>query len=98
MSADNWTDCPRCTAKASERIVDLARQLTEGYGVLPLDEFDALRDEVKRGPQLEETFRENYEFYGAPEGTIVADYSGWCVVCGLKADFKYRHDFWSEHD
>lgn len=94
MSADNWTTCPRCTEKEYQRIADLELRVSEGYGVLPLEEFDALREEVRIGPRLEETFRENYDFYGADEGLITASYSGWCTACTLSAKFKYEYRFW----
>lgn len=44
-------------------------------------------------PYKFETFREDYEIYGAEDGTIVVDYSGWCQVCHIGLDFNTHHQF-----
>lgn len=95
MSASNWARCPRCTeqAEADFRARDAAIQAS--YGQVPVHEFDAARRDLaadraafERRP---ETFREDYEIYGAAEGEIVVDYSGHCEKCGLGLDFKDTH-------
>jgi hypothetical protein len=94
MSADNWDTCPRCRQKELDRLGGLSQRVSEGYGELPLDEFDALRAELAKGPEYKQTFREDYEFYGAEEGTIEVSYSGHCTVCDLDCSFKESHPFW----
>ncbi len=95
MSADNWAVCPRCRQKELDRLGELSQQVSEGYGKLPLDEFDALRVKLAEGPDFKSTFREDYEFYGAEEGTIEYAYSGHCSDCSLSVEFKGEHPFWS---
>lgn len=94
MSADNWTTCPQCRQKELDRLGELSRQVSEGYGVLPIKKFDALRADLAKGEQLKETFREDYEFYGADEGTVEWAYSGHCTVCPLEVSFKGERQFY----
>lgn len=66
------------------------------YGSLPVEEFDAKRVALKT-PEPEDfrTLREDYEFYGAEEGEVQADYSGSCSACGLGVELKAHKRFWS---
>lgn len=93
MSADNWTTCPRCKRRAEEADRKHAAKVAEAYGKVPLDEWDRMRAEpVPEGTsELQELFREDYEFYGAEDGEVVADYSGSCAACGLSIHFTHRH-------
>jgi len=63
---------------------------------MPVDEFDAMRSSYEKAaaaPQPE-TFREDYEFYGASEGVLHISYSGHCGVCGLSPSFEHVLPFW----
>lgn len=93
MSADNWAVCPRCRKREEARIADLQRRATEAYGQLPVDEFDALRAEAAKGIDLQKlcTFREDYEIWGADDGTVRVNYSGECQACGLDLHFEHEH-------
>jgi hypothetical protein len=93
MSADNWATCPCC---AKRREVDLAHresQLKASYGHVPLADFDAAREQLAndQATGIEATFREDYEFYGAEDGVVVASYTGGCTKCGLTLKFKHEH-------
>lgn len=91
MSASNWAICPRCLKRERERIAELQERASKGYGALPLAEFDVLRAEAAKPLDEEKfrTFREDYEFYGADEGT--ATYGGSCSVCKVELAFKHEH-------
>jgi hypothetical protein len=39
-----------------------------------------------------DTFREDYQIYGADEGTVHVGYSGSCEKCGLRIDFDHEHE------
>lgn len=73
-------------------------QVTEGYGKMPIEEWDTLREQASRPLDDRErsTFREDYEFYGAETGTITVSYSGSCSVCRLSVSFEEEHPFWPE--
>jgi len=60
------------------------------YGKVPVKAFDAARAKLGAAPETDHTFREDYEFYGAEEGTVTAHYGGRCTECGLNV--KFRHD------
>lgn len=96
MSADNWTTCPKCTADAwaAYRVEDDA--LTAQYGKIPPDEWKAKSDAFPVAPKLEETFREDYEFYGADEGVLSIRYRGRCSECGTGCEFTKDVPFYPE--
>lgn len=97
MSASNWAVCPRCMEKARAEKAELRAQVEAGYGVLPIDEFDALRARLAEpiDDEVLSTFREDYEIYGANTGTVKVSYSGSCEVCGANLDFQMERSFWS---
>lgn len=69
------------------------QEIAESYGQVPLDEYMQMQAErdVMREETLLRTFREDYEFYGADEGTVTVDYSGSCQKCGLETHFDHEH-------
>ena len=97
MSADNWAVCPKCKHEAEKALAVLAKQVSEGYGVLPVDEFDALRSKLAEGIDAEKlrTFREDYEFYGAEDGQVTASYSGRCSECKTGLNFEETRGFYT---
>lgn len=97
MSADNWAICPRCVAGAQAECVAEQDRVMATYGTVPIAEFDAARAALLSfDPEKYRTFREDYEFYGAEEGEVCADYSGHCSKCGLGVDFKASRRFYPE--
>lgn len=95
MSADNWTACPACLDKARRHSENLKQQVIDGYGKLPITEWDTLRAEAEKEVEIEQTFREDYEFWGAHEGTLHISYEGRCTVCGTGTKFEEVVKFWS---
>lgn len=95
MSADNWAICPRCLEQGREAHDEAVQAVMATYGRIPVDEFDAKRAALPQlDPEQFRTFREDYEFYGAEAGEVVADYSGHCSKCGLGIDFQEHRKFW----
>lgn len=45
---------------------------------------------------VDPTFREDYEIYGAEDGTVMVSYGGSCTTCHLTLDFKHEHNLYSE--
>lgn len=93
MSADNWTYCPKCKAEREDEISKETRRIAASYGSVSIDEFDAARsllaDKMNTAP--EQTWREDYEFYGVEDGVLHIVYRGGCKACG----FAFKHQ--SEH-
>ena len=89
MSADNWAVCPRCVARAKKAEARALAEVTASYGKIPVAEFDTARAAIKPVRDKDyETFREDYEIYGASDGEVTVDYSGHCSTCGLNLNFK----------
>lgn len=84
---------PRCLRQARAEREQLERQVTQAYGVVPVDEFDALR--ARAAVPLDEeslrTFREDYEIgVDGGEGRFFLVYRGGCRVCQLS--HRFRHE------
>lgn len=91
MSADRWSKCPRCAVVAREAKAAREEAARAAYGVAPVEEFDRLRAEADAPLKIEDTVREDYEFYGFEEGAVVAVYEASCKACGLSVKFRYEH-------
>ena len=94
MSADNWTQCPRCLKRRGMEIENKQTQLDASYGKVPLDRFDRMRGELEtlKSDRVDETFREDYEICGADEGVVEVSYRGSCGICNLRMEFKHSHE------
>lgn len=95
MSADNWAQCPRCTARAEAKFRARTAAIGASYGKVTVEEFDAARkllaSDMAAFENRRPTFREDYEFYGAESGTVTARYGGSCDECGLELHFSEDH-------
>lgn len=89
MSANNWADCPHCLAVARAAKDEAVRHAAESYGKVPVSEFDVLRALAEAPIQMESTFREDYEIYGAEDGVVQVSYGGSCDECGAHLEFKF---------
>jgi hypothetical protein len=91
MSASNWARCPRCTAVGLKALDERNAAVQSSYGKVPVDQFDEARRQhaqaVAEFERRHNTFREDYEIYGAEEGTVTVEYSGKCTECGLSLNF-----------
>ncbi|QDF15414.1 hypothetical protein SEA_MOLLYMUR_53 [Gordonia phage Mollymur] len=104
MSADNWATCARCSrdhllaAAMVEEEVKLS--LDRAYGEVSRGEYAALEREGERKVREArevvdyqfDTFREDYEIYGAETGTVTVGYSGQCTKCDYGVHFEYNHE------
>lgn len=95
MSANNWTRCPRCTARGRRRLEDQAVEIEKLYGTVTTREFGRacaeLQTEEVEFERRPENFREDYGIRGAKSGTVHVSYSGTCQDCGLSLSFQYEH-------
>lgn len=91
MSASSWARCPRCAAAGLKALAERAAAVQASYGTVPVDEFDEARrqhaEAVTEFERRRNTFREDYEVYGAEDGVITVEYSGRCSECGLSLKF-----------
>lgn len=94
MSADNWTVCPRCKARHIAKRIEARAVANNSYGAVPLEQWQALdkaADDLAQDWD-HKTFREDYEIYGADEGSIEVSYRGGCGECGLSVGFVHSHE------
>lgn len=94
MSASNWTTCPRCTLRRARELEAMRTEVAAKYGQVSVELFDAMRARLAAAENAEPatTLREDYEFYGAEDGVVIADYSCSCSDCGLRGKFNYRYE------
>lgn len=99
MSASNWTVCPRCFENAKREADESRAEVMALYGTIPVEEFDARRAALVEPAAGDfETFREDYQFFGAAGGEVHADYEGACTKCSLRVDLQMAKRFWPEAD
>lgn len=93
MSADNWTTCPRCERDKVAAIKQREAAVQDLYGKVDVVTFDAKRAELEefKAQTIGDTFREDYEFYGAEDGVVHVRYSGGCQTCKLTLTFEHEH-------
>ena len=96
MSADNWTQCPRCYVTNREKLAVLEKTASESYGNAPAEQFDRLREDarsfckaISSNGDFTETLREDYEI-GIQEGEFYVSYGSFCQTCGFT--FSYTHE------
>ena len=89
MSADNWATCPRCVKRAEVAKAAQAAKAAASYGKVSEREYAEAIAAIKDvRPEDCQTFREDYQIYGAADGAVTVDYSGHCGTCGLSLSFK----------
>lgn len=95
MSADNWTQCPRCEENIEREWNERILRHAATYGNVDPETFMAEAAEIVKGmPKMGSNFREDYEFYMLAEDgvvKVVASYSGYCSACDLELNFKDSH-------
>lgn len=94
MGASNWAICPRCAQQRADALDTRRAEVKAAYGTVTVDEFDQMRRDLTEAESapIAATLREDYEFYGAEDGTVIAEYRCSCTKCGLESDFTHRHE------
>lgn len=99
MSADNWTKCPRCKANYQTEYVKAVNDIDSQYGKLDKNEWLSRYEQLQRRAEPNNnTFKEDYEFYGAETGTLSIRYTGRCTECNLFLEFNHDIRFYPETD
>ena len=96
MSADNWRECPKCEAKATEDRLVKYRQAAEAYGKVPSEEWQRMTAAAGAAIELEDTLREDYqqgiyEREDEDELGYHVYYSARCEQEGCGFKFEYEH-------
>lgn len=102
MSASNWAFCPRCMQGRAEALAFREAEVQAMYGRVPVEEFDAARRSLEAAKlegireERDETFREDYEIWGAEGGVVKVRYRGACESCGLSLAFEHEHELFRD--
>jgi len=75
---------------AESKAEDLSKKARAGYGKLTPEAYEALLLESREPIKLDESLREDYEFYLADDGCFTAGYRAECVTCGFAFEFKHE--------
>lgn len=89
MSADNYSRCPKCKRENEKEIIELEKKISDSYGKIPATEYLALLQQRDHPRVMEETLREDYEFFLNDE-LLQIRYSCSCSIC--KFEYKFERD------
>jgi predicted Zn-ribbon and HTH transcriptional regulator len=96
VSADNWTQCPRCYVTNKAKADELDREASESYGKVSAEKFDELRSlafsfrkDFTYNGDFTDTLREDYST-GIRKGEFHVSYGALCQTCGFKFEFKHE--------
>lgn len=89
MSADNWTQCPRCLKRDKFEADRRSRAAAESYGRVPAAEYERLCEAARQPPREEALLREDWEAGMDGTGLLQIFYHASCQRCGFKHDFKH---------
>lgn len=95
MSANNWTECPKCRVLADAEKLAKQKAAAEAYGKVSPEEWQRMTKEADASGDLDETLREDWEIglwknrkTGIQE--FYASFSASCEVCGFSHKFKHE--------
>lgn len=96
MSANNWTQCPRCYVTNLTKAKELDKAASEAYGKVPVEQFDELRDKARSfreaivtDDKFSSSLREDWDL-GIHKGKFYVSYGASCSTCGF--EFRYKHE------
>lgn len=89
MSADNWTQCPKCKVRLVKEHERLKDSTSKSYGKIPADEYIKNVKELPRLPLITESLREGWDIgiYGTD---FTVSYKGSCQDCGFEFVFNKK--------
>ena len=87
MSADRWSECPKCRVDLDVDSKRRAKKAADAYGKVSHDEYERLIADRDKPRKLATTLREDYEI-GANEGELRISYHASCEKCGFAYSFK----------
>lgn len=85
MSADRWTQCPKCVDTIQVAHIKAKEALKNMYGTMPADEFVEKMNKLEQDPGVEQNFREDWEI-GVFGNGLTIRYYGQCRDCGFTVE------------
>jgi hypothetical protein len=90
VSADNWTQCPKCEAEARKRDVRRLAKIQAAYGKVTSEEFvRAINEFSPEAGSHDNNLREDYEQGMGKDGAYTVTYSCSCNTCAFS--WKFSH-------
>lgn len=96
MSADSYAVCPRCRNRLRQNAQSLAQQVITQYGVLPMAEWEALKEHADQAALdasegLLDTLKEYKTLELCDNGKLFIRYKAVCDEPGCEFKFDYEH-------
>jgi hypothetical protein len=89
MSADRWSNCPRCLKRREDQTKRAVAILNEAYGKVSASEWLELKKELEITEPLEPSLREDWEITLTGD-KLEIDYLCHCKVCGMSDRFTHE--------
>ena len=86
MSASNWKECPKCKQNAEHDHANKVQAWRNQYGKVPIEEFEATKPSNELAV-MEDSMREDYEFFLDENLVLHIDYRARCQNC----DFEFTY-------
>lgn len=96
MSADHWRICPRCEKKRKEQIIEHAKNVKEGYGILSKNEYLEAIQYSESKEEGKPTLREDFEIFTDTDGLFYVKYTCYCTECHFIFSFNYEKELLME--
>lgn len=90
MSADNWTVCPKCMAKAVEDQRKKQAEVAKAYGKVPAERYLEMLRKSCVSTDVGQTFREDWGIGMSDCGEFHVHYQGACQTCGFAHEFSHE--------
>jgi len=90
MSADNWTQCPKCVQAHVKDVQKNEREVRKLYGVVNATKYAELQSALAdlKAKKMPDTLREDWEI-GISGNKYTVGYYARCQQC----DFEHEHNF-----
>jgi hypothetical protein len=89
MSANRWSNCPRCLKRREDQAKRAVAILNEAYGKDSASEWLELKKELEITEPLEPSLREDWEITLTGD-KLEIDYLCHCKVCGMSGRFTHE--------
>ena len=90
MSADNWTQCPKCKKSEENTKAALLEATKRDYGKIKASEYLELVKKAEAPIKMGDNLREDYYMSISSDGIFEASYSALCERCGFKHKFSHK--------
>lgn len=95
MSADRWSECPKCRIEFNKETDRRIKKAADAYGKVDRAEYARLLACVDEKREMPHMLREDFSI-GQVDGSFAVEYFARCEVCDFKYVFKTTRDMLTE--